>query len=200
MLFNKRSLVKAVAAVALPATMMFGAAMPATAADYVIDTKGAHAFVQFKIKHLGYSWLLGEFNRFEGKFSYDPSKVEASKVSVTIDTASIDSNHAERDKHLKSSDFLDVKSFPKAKFESTKVVDKGAGKFELHGDLTFHGITRNIAINVNEVGGGKDPWGGYRQGFEGTTSFTLKDFGIPTDLGPASRTVEIYLSIEGIKQ
>ena len=79
-------------------------ALPAQAADYTIDTQGAHAFIQFKISHLGYSWLYGRFNTFSGEFSYDADKLADSKISLTIDTASVDSNHAERDKHLRSPD------------------------------------------------------------------------------------------------
>ena len=76
------------------------------AADYAIDVKGAHAFVSFKIKHLGYSWLLGRFNEFDGGFSYDAAAPEKSSINVSIQTDSIDSNHAERDKHLKGDDLL----------------------------------------------------------------------------------------------
>jgi len=91
----------------------------AFAEDYAIDKKGAHASIQFKISHLGYSWLWGRFNDFDGTFSYDEKDKSASKISVTVNTKSVDSNHAERDKHLRSSDFLDVDKFPQAKFEST---------------------------------------------------------------------------------
>ena len=80
----------------------------ANAADYVIDSKGAHASINFKIQHLGYSWLTGRFNDFKGTFSYDDAAPSAAKIMVTIDTDSIDSNHAERDKHLKSPDFFDA--------------------------------------------------------------------------------------------
>ncbi|MCB1736569.1 MAG: YceI family protein, partial [Gammaproteobacteria bacterium] len=73
----------------------------AHADKYQIDTKGAHAFIQFRIKHLGYSWLYGRFNTFDGWFSYDEANPDASQVEVNIDTASVDSNHAERDKHLR---------------------------------------------------------------------------------------------------
>ena len=75
---------------------------------YKIDIKGQHAFVQFKIKHLGYSWLLGDFRKFDGEFYYDLKDVELSSVTVNIDTRSLSSNHAERDKHLKGKDFLEV--------------------------------------------------------------------------------------------
>jgi len=170
------------------------------ATEYKIDTAGAHAFIQFKIKHLGYSWLHGRFDDFEGRFSYDPKKPEDSNVTVVIDTASVNSNHAERDKHLRGKDFLHVEKYPQARFESTAFIPKGNGKAELKGQLTLHGVTRDISIDVTEIGGGKDPWGGYRQGFTGTTEFALKDFGIDFDLGPASRTVQMTLDIEGIAQ
>lgn len=170
------------------------------AADYLIDTKGAHAFIQFHIKHLGYSWLTGRFNHFEGAFSYDEDAPENASVEVTIETASIDSNHAERDKHLREEEFLNVERYPEARFVSTSYKDLGDGKGELRGDLTLRGVTRPITIDVSHIGAGKDPWGGYRRGFEGRTSFALADFGIPRDLGPASQTVHLWLGVEGIVQ
>ncbi len=172
----------------------------AQAADYEIDTKGAHAFIQFHIKHLGYSWLVGRFNTFSGEFSYDENDPGSAKVSVLIDTTSIDSNHAERDKHLRDEDFLDVKKYPEARFVSTGYRDLGDGKGELVGDLTLHGVTRSITIDVNHIGAGKDPWGGYRRGFEGRTGFALADFGITRNLGPASRNVNLWLGVEGIRK
>ena len=84
---------------------MILSATAANAADYVVDTKGAHAFVNFKIKHLGYSWLHGRFNTFDGKFNYDAKNPNASQIMVNIDTTSLDSSHAERDKHLRGKDF-----------------------------------------------------------------------------------------------
>lgn len=172
----------------------------AKAEDYVIDTKNSHAFIQFKIPHLGYSMLLGRFNRFEGTFSFDEADPSRSKVSVTIDTASIDTNHAKRNKHLRSDDFLDVKKFPEATFKSTSLKLTGKDTALMKGDLTLHGVTRRIEMEINQVGAGKDPWGGFRRGFEGRTSLTLSDFNINFDLGPASKAVELYLSIEGIRQ
>lgn len=174
--------------------------VPAQAADYVIDTQGAHAFVQFKISHLGYSWLYGRFNTFSGDFSYDANKLADSTIKLTIDTSSVDSNHAERDKHLRSSDFLNVSKHPKATFVSTKVVPKTNKEFDLHGNLTLNGVTKAIIIAAETTGEGKDPWGGYRAGFAGTTTLTLKDFAIKTDLGPASATVQLELVVEGIRK
>lgn len=175
-------------------------AVPAMAADYVIDTEGAHAFIQFRIKHLGYSWLVGRFNTFEGEFSYEEDNPSAAKVRVDIDPASIDSNHAERDKHLRGDDFLHVKEYPEARFESTGFEENGDGTALLKGDLTLRGVTRPIEIEVEHIGAGEDPWGGYRRGFAGSTMLTLKDFGIDYDLGPAAREVELFLSVEGVRQ
>jgi polyisoprenoid-binding protein YceI len=173
---------------------------PSHAADYVIDTKGAHAFIQFKISHLGYSWMLGRFNTFDGHFSYDESNPAAATIVVNIDSASVDTNHAERDKHLRGDDFFDVKKFPTAKFESTSFTEMADGKALVKGNLTLHGVTREITIDAEHVGAGSDPWGGYRRGFVGTTTLTLKDYNIKMDLGPASRQVEMLLSFEGVRQ
>ncbi len=174
--------------------------IPAHAADYVIDKKGQHASINFRVKHLGFSWLVGRFDTFDGTFSFDNAKPEASKVKVSIDTASVNSNHAERDKHLRSADFLDVAAFPTATFESTSVTPKGEGKAAIAGKLTLHGVTKDITLDADYIGGGDDPWGGQRQGFSGKTTLNLADFGIKKDLGPASKTVELTLEVEGVKQ
>ena len=174
--------------------------MPAVnSADYVIDNKGAHASINFKIKHLGYSWLTGRFDKFDGKFSYDPANVSASKIEVNIDTSSVNSNHAERDKHLKSDDFLDVSAFANAKFVSKSVTKKASDKLEVKGVLTLHGVSKTITINAETIGEGKDPWGGYRAGFSGTTTIALTDFAIKMNLGPAPTHVQLELHIEGVK-
>lgn len=172
----------------------------APAADYELDIKDAHAFIQFRIQHLGYSWLHGRFNDFSGKFSYDEANPSAASVEVTIDTSSLDSNHAERDKHLRSEKFLDVKKFPQARFVSTGFKENDDGTAVLTGNFTLHGVTHPMSIDVEHIGNGPDPWGGYRRGFAGTTSFALADYGIKYNLGPKSREVELTLSIEGIRQ
>lgn len=169
------------------------------AEEYVIDTKKAHAFIQFKISHLGYSWIYGRFNTFEGGFTYDEKNPANSTVEIKIDPASIDTNFAKRDKHLRSDDFLDVDKFPTALFKSTSFEPDGEGRAIIKGDFTLHGVTRPIVIEAREIGSGKDPWGGYRRGFEGTFRFTLADYGLVKKLGPASAEIEIFLSIEGIR-
>jgi len=172
------------------------------AENYVIDTKGMHASINFKIKHLGYSYLLGRFNDFGGTFTFDEANPANSKVDVTIKTASLDSNHAERDTHLRGDKFLEVEKFPTATFKSTKITKgKEAGEYTIVGDLTLHGVTKPVTIEAESVGAGADPWGGYRRGFEGETKLTLADFGIDKfDLGPASKQVELELLIEGVRQ
>ena len=168
--------------------------------EYVIDKKGMHASIQFKISHLGYSWLWGRFNDFEGEFIYDKENPSASQITVTINTKSIDSNHAERDKHLRDEKFLDVKKYPQAKFVSTSFSMNEDGAGVLKGDFTLHGVTKQITIDVKYIGEGADPWGGYRVGFEGTTRIALADYGIIKKFGPASRELDLIFAIEGVKK
>ena len=170
----------------------------ATAEEYKLD--GGHSFIDFKIKHLGYSWLPGRFNKFEGDFSYDEKDPSKASIVVNIDPSSVDSNHAERDKHLRGDDFLDVKKYPKAKFVSTSYQDKGNGMGVMSGNFTLHGVTKAINLDVQSVGNGNDPWGGYRRGFVATTKIALKDYNINFNLGPASTHVDLTLSIEGIRK
>jgi polyisoprenoid-binding protein YceI len=170
------------------------------AADYKIDKEGQHAFVNFKISHLGYSWLYGTFKDFDGSFSFDAAKPEASKVQIELKTASVDSNHAERDKHLRSADFLNVAKHPTATFASTGVKSTGEGTADISGNLTLNGVTKPVVIAAKFIGEGQDPWGGYRAGFEGSTKLKLKDCDIQKDLGPASQEVELIISVEGVRQ
>ncbi len=167
---------------------------------YLIDTRGAHAFIQFKISHLGFSWLHGRFNDFEGEFHFDPENPENSSVEVTIDTASVDSNHERRDNHLRNEDFLTVEEFPQAHFKSTSFQHVEGENYTMTGDFTLLGHTRSVDIDVKHVGAGEDPWGSYRRGFHGTTEFALADFGIDYDLGEEAEVIYITLDIEGILQ
>ena len=192
---------KAITAALMSASLMVSAAAVA-ATDYVIDTKGMHAFIEFRIKHLGYSWLLGRFNRFEGEFSYDEKHPGKNRVEVTIDVSSLDSNHAERDKHLRSKRFFDTDKYPRASFVSTGWEQKGEGKAVLRGNFTLRGITREVAIDVSDVGHGPDPWGGYRRGFQGETVLHLSDWNMKEAkiLGDAAEDIHVYLSVEGIRK
>lgn len=169
-----------------------------SAKDYKIDTEGGHASINFQILHLGYSWLTGRFNHFNGKFSYDKNNESQSKIQLTIDVESLDSNHAERDKHLRGKKFLHTQKFPNAKFVSQSFRPTSDHQYELRGDLTLRGVTKSITIMVRKNNEGDDPWGGYRVGFEGTTRFALADYGIDYDLGLASTHVDMSLHIEGV--
>lgn len=184
----------------LVSALAFGFAGSVQAADYVVDTQGAHASINFKVSHLGYSWLHGRFDKFSGKFNYDSANLAASKITIDIDTSSVNSNHAERDKHIRSADFLNVDKSAKASFVSSKVVPKADGKFDLVGNFTLNGVTKEITIAASKTGEGKDPWGGYRAGFEGTTEIKMADYGIKYNLGPASEVVYLNFVIEGVRQ
>lgn len=175
----------------------FSVGSTANAAEYTIDP--AHSFVEFRANHLGYSWLYGRFNVLSGEFFHDPANPSANRISVEVDAGTVDTRHAERDKHLRSDDFLATDKYPKASFRSTKY-EGTAESGKLHGELTVHGVTRPVVFEVTKMGEGPDPWGGYRAGFSGSYTLTRKDFGIDYDLGPASTTVELTLGVEGIRK
>lgn len=166
--------------------------------DYKIDTDGAHASINFKISHLGFSFIQGRFNQFSGEFTFDSSNIQASSVQVSIDTSSIDSNHSERDKHIRGTDFIDTATFPTSRFVSNKVIKNSDGSLTITGYLTLHGVTQEVSLATQFIGEGEDPWGGYRAGFEAQTRLELKDFGI-TVMGKSSY-VDLDLKVEGIKQ
>jgi polyisoprenoid-binding protein YceI len=184
---------------ALTTAALLASTATASAADYKIDKQGQHAFVQFRIQHLGYSWLYGTFRDFDGSFTFDEADPSKDKVNVTINTNSVDTNHAERDKHLRSAEFLNVAKFAQATFVSTGV-KKDGDELDITGNLTLNGVTKPVTLEAKKLGEGKDPWGGYRAGFEAETTIALKDFNIKTDLGPASQDVQLMISVEGIRQ
>ncbi|POF40237.1 hypothetical protein B0D71_22485 [Pseudomonas laurylsulfativorans] len=192
---------KTLAALAIGSALLSANVM---AADYTVDKQGQHAFVDFKISHLGYSYITGTFKDIDGTFSFDAAKPEDSKIEFNVNTASVFTNNAERDKHVSSKDFLKVADFPKATFKSTSVKSTGknaAGKdtADVTGDLTIAGVTKPVVVKATFLGEGKDPWGGYRAGFEGTFSIKRSDFGKMMDLGPQSDAVDMYVTFEGVK-
>lgn len=173
------------------------------AAEYKIDT--AHSIVGFKTKHMMVGKVTGKFNKFEGTIQFDPSKVEESKINAVVDMASVDTNEPKRDAHLKSDDFFSVSKFPKMKFVSTKVKKDSDKKFMMEGDLTLHGVTKNVKFDVEYSGEGKDPYGNMRAGFEARGMINRKDFGIlwnkTMDGGGlvVSDEVEIMIDVEAIQ-
>jgi len=183
---------------ALALILTVGAAPASQAAEYVIDP--AHSFIQFRTQHLGISWLAGRFNRFEGSMVYDPEAgPDAQAISITINARSLDTNHAERDKHLRGAFFFNVEAYPTVTFVSTGFAGGPEGG-KLTGDLTFLGVTKSIWFDVRLIGEGDDPWGGYRAGFEGTYVLKRRDFGMVYNLGPAAENVEIHMMIEAVRR
>ena len=179
-------------------TAGLGLSSTAQAAEYRID--GQHASIQFRIMHFTFSWLHGRFETFSGEFSFDKDNPGENKIVVDIDPASVNTSFARRDRVLRGAGILNVKEFPSSRFESFTVDINGESKAVLRGNLTLHGVTREVAIDVEYIGGGRDPWGRYRQGFLGTTKLVLADFDIDYDLGPLAHTVEVTFNIQGIRK
>lgn len=167
----------------------------AFSADYVIDKEGQHAYVIFKASHLGYSYIIGHFEDFEGSFTQNSDNPKASKAEITIRSASLDSDHAERDKHLKGAEYFDAKKYPEIVFTSTGFEGSNA-EGNLHGTLNLRGVEKAVTLAVKQIGEGKDPWGGYRSGFEGSVTVTASDYGFPSWIGD----VEVSLIVEGVRQ
>ncbi len=183
--------------VPVAAVLLSGYAQTSFGEEYRIDPR--HSGVEFEISHLGFSIMQGNFETLSGNFTYVPGKPRATSISVVIKTDSVDTNDAERDKHLRDKKFLNVKKFPEATFESTsaKVGDKGGS---IKGKLTLHGVTKEITIKVDSVGAGNDPWGGYRRGYVGHTKIKRSDFDMNHNLGPLSDDMKLRLFIEGIRK
>lgn len=185
---------------ALAGAMAIGLAIssPAFAADYTIDTDGMHASINFRTSHLGFSMLTGRFDTFSGMFSFDKDKPAQSRVSVEIDTTSIDSNHAKRDEHLRSADFFDVANHPTARFESTAVEVTGENTARITGNLTLRGVTKPVTLEATYINEGQDPWGGYRAGFSATGEIVPADFGMPHLI--AKGPVSLMIEAEGVRK
>jgi polyisoprenoid-binding protein YceI len=143
--------------------------------DYVIDA--AHTRVGFSARHAMGTTVRGQFKDFEGQAHIDAANPENSSVTVTIQTASIDTGVADRDGHLKSADFFDVEQFPEITFVSTDVSRDGAG-WTITGDLTVKGVAKPVTIELESTGSARDPFGNLRVGFEGGTAISRKDWGL----------------------
>ncbi|MGA7617215.1 MAG: YceI family protein [Thermoanaerobaculia bacterium] len=142
---------------------------------YVVDSN--HSDVTFQIRHL-VSKVSGRFGDFSGTIDFDRAKPERSSVDFVIRTASIDTNVERRDNHLRSADFFDVQKYPEITFHSTKIVPAGKDRFNVSGDFTMHGVTKQITLPVTITGFMKDPGGKERAGFEASTVLDRKDYGV----------------------
>lgn len=140
----------------------------------------AHTQVDFGVKHMMFTKVRGQFSELDGSVVLDRENPAASSVSVTIDASSIDTGVSDRDDHLRSADFFDVERYPEITFESKRVsgVLEEGGELEIVGDLTMHGVTREVTLDASFDGTGTDPWGGTRGGFAATTRIDRRDFGL----------------------
>lgn len=137
-----------------------------------------HSAISFKVKHMMFTNVSGKFDNFEAKAVTDGEQFDNAQVSFSAEAASVNTGNADRDKHLVSGDFFDAEQFPKLAFQSTSFQKKGADNYEMKGDLTLHGVTKNIALDVEYGGIGKDPWGNLKAGFTISGKFNRKDFGL----------------------
>ena len=142
---------------------------------YVIDP--AHTSVEFTVRHLVITRVRGRFAGVSGSIELRAGSDVPVAVRARIDAGSIDTREAKRDAHLRSADFFEVETYPALEFASTRI-EGTARKFTLHGNLTIHGITREVAFDSEFEGYTPDPWGGQRAGYRATTTIQRKDFGL----------------------
>jgi polyisoprenoid-binding protein YceI len=139
----------------------------------------AHSVAEFKVKHMMISNVKGRFTGISGTLYHDENNVANSRVEVSIDANSIATGDAQRDGHLKSADFFDVEKFPTMTFRSTRVVPDGQGELKASGELTIHGVTREVTFAVEgPTAPAKDPWGNTRVAVSATAKINRKDFGL----------------------
>lgn len=149
----------------------------ATATTYTIDPD--HTSIQFKVRHMMATNVVGAFQKFAGTVELDDKEITKSRVAITIDTASLNSYVAKRDEHLRSPDFFDVAKYPTMTFVSQNVVADGPGRLKITGDLTIRGITKRVLLDVEGPSAeSKDPWGNMRRGATATTKIYRQDFGL----------------------
>jgi polyisoprenoid-binding protein YceI len=161
----------------LIAVLLLSLPLSAFASTWVLDND--HSTAQFKVRHLMISNVKGTFEKISGTLNLDDKDITKSKVDVTIETASLNTNIKKRDDHLRSPDFFDVAKFPAMTFTSTKVEKNGADGLKVTGNLTIKGVTKPVVLTVEgltpEV---KDPWGNARRGASATAAVNRKDFGV----------------------
>ncbi|HEY2664714.1 MAG TPA: YceI family protein [Candidatus Binataceae bacterium] len=187
------------------ALLLSAAPSIAFATDWQIDP--AHTNVEFSVRHLMISNVRGDFNKVAGTVTSDGQNPEAVKIDAVIDAGSIDTRIEKRDQHLKSADFLNVEKFPTIEFKSKKVVANGAGKWKVTGDLTLHGVTKEVVLDVEgpttEI---KDPMGNTRAGASATTKISRKDFGLTWNKAletggvMVGDEVEITIDVEAVQK
>ncbi len=167
---------------------------------------GAHSAVNLTVRHMVISKVRGRFTKWNAKLALDTADLARSAVEVEIEAASIDTGVADRDTHLRSADFLDAQKFPTLRYRSRRVEAPSKDRLRVIGDLTIRDVTREVVLDVDYGGQGKDPWGNQRAGFSATTSINRKDFGLTWNqaletggLLVADR-VDIEIELQAIRQ
>ena len=146
------------------------------AADWMVDPD--HSFVTFEVRHLVISKARGQFGDFTATVSFDEANLEKGSVEMVVQTKSIDTDNADRDKHLSSPEFLDVENHPTMTFKSKKIARGEGNSFEIRGDLTIRGVTKEVTFECEFHGIAKDPWGNTKAGFSATTTINRQDFNV----------------------
>ncbi len=160
-----------------------------------------HSSAQFSVRHLGVSTVRGAFTKVSGAVVYDAANLAKSSIQVTIDAASVDTRVDMRDNDLRSPNYLDVKKYPSIVFQSKHVEAAGAGKLKVTGDLTIHGVTKEVVLDVDGPSAPmKDPWGNQRMGASAATKINRQDFGVAGAPGMVGDDITITLDVEMIKQ
>ena len=164
--------------------------------DYDLDV--AHSRLGFAAKHAMVTTVRGHFTGFTGEAHLDIDDVTKSSARIEIEAASIDTGNADRDNHVRNSDFLEVEKYPKITFVSTGAEQKDEDNFVLHGDLTIKETTKPVSINFEKTGEGDDPWGNFRVGFEGKTTINRSDYGVSFNMpfGKGSVVVSEKVTLE----
>ncbi|HVM31613.1 MAG TPA: YceI family protein [bacterium] len=155
--------------------LLFLGAGAAQAADYTIDPQ--HSSLNFKVKHLSISYVMGKFSKFSGSFQFDEKHAEKSKVTVTIDPSSVDTGEPARDNDLRSDHFFEVATYPTATYTSTRVTKIVDGKFKIIGNLTLHGVTKPVVLDATYDGAADDAQG-HHVAFEATGEINRQDYGV----------------------
>jgi polyisoprenoid-binding protein YceI len=161
------------------ATLAAAFSLPAAAATSTWQIDPNHSAAQFAVRHLAISTVRGAFTKVSGTIQFDDKDIAKSSVDVTIDAASVDTRVADRDKDLRSDRFFDVEKYPTLSFKSTKVEQTEVGKLKVTGDLTIHGVTKQVVLDVEgPTAAVKDPWGNQRAAANATTKINRQDFGV----------------------
>lgn len=183
--------------IALTAGLAAALSLPASAATSTWQIDPAHSSAQFAVKHLSISTVRGAFTSVKGSVQFDDQDVAKSSVDVTIDVNSVDTRVADRDKDLRSDHFFDVAQFPTITFKSRKVEQVSPGKLKITGDLTIHGITKEVVLDVDGPSAPiKDPWGNQRMGISATAKISRKDFSVGANYPPAIIGDDISITID----